>query len=319
MTLAQPVDDGALLDAYSAAVVHAVERVAPAVVRIDVTGAGRDWRGAPHGSGSGFVFAQDGLILTNSHVVHGARRIRVQLPDGREFEADLVGDDPHTDLAVLRVGASGLHAVEFADSSTLRVGQLAIAIGNPFGFDCSVTSGIVSAVGRSLRARTGRLIDDLIQTDAALNPGNSGGPLATSRGEVVGVNTAIILPAQGICFAIGSRTAQWVASRLLRDGRIERGYLGIGVRTSAIPRELARAHALAVVSGVQVLSVEPGSPAADAALQPGDLLIAFDGQPLRGVDDLHRVLSEETLERPVPITVLRGDRLLRRHITARRA
>jgi len=310
--LSRPFTDSELLDAYSTAVIAAVERVAPSVVKIDVSRRDADRsarrRGVPEGSGSGFVFTPDGLVLTNSHVVHGAGRLTVTLNDGRSLDADLVGDDPHTDLAVIRVDAAPVPAVCFAESRSLRVGQLVIAIGNPYGFDCSVTSGVVSAVGRSLRARTGRLIDDVIQTDASLNPGNSGGPLATSRGEVVGVNTAMIAPAQGLCFAIASRTAQLVASRLIRDGRIVRGYLGVGGQDTAIPRALAREHRLRA-TGVRVMTVEADGPAARAGLEGGDIIVALGAAPVTGVDDLHRILTEESIERTAPITVLRGGRL----------
>jgi S1-C subfamily serine protease len=307
-------DDQLLLDAYSTAVVETVERVSPAVVRIDVTRPARD-RGASraardgrdrHGSGSGFVFTPDGLILTNSHVVEGAERLDVTFPEGRTARADLVGDDPDTDLAVVRVDASKLPTVRFADSKRLRVGQVVVAIGNPYGFAATVTTGVVSAVGRSLRGRTGRLIDDLVQTDAALNPGNSGGPLANTRGEVVGVNTAVIVPAQGISFAIASSIAQYVASRLIRDGRIVRGYLGVGARTVTIPRAVAHARRMAIVSGVQVESLEPGGPAARSDLRSGDIIVAFDGRPVAAVDDLHRLLAEGTAGRRIGLVVLRG-------------
>jgi S1-C subfamily serine protease len=321
--VSNPASDAELLDAYSAAVVGAVERVAPSVVKIDVSrreaanpsrprAGGRDGSrdGAiREGSGSGFVFTPDGLILTNSHVVHDAGRMTVMLSDGRTLEADLVGDDPYTDLAVIRIDAAPLPAVRFAESRNLRVGQVVIAIGSPYGFDASVTSGVVSALGRSLRARTGRLIDDLIQTDAALNPGNSGGPLATSRGEVVGVNTAMIATAQGIAFAIASRTAQFVASRLIRDGRIVRGYLGLAGQNAPSPRAIARERRLAVSSGVQVMSVEAGGPADRAGLGPGDIVIALGASPVTGVDELHRLLTEEAIDRTAPLTVLRGSRI----------
>lgn len=314
--------DAELLDAYSTAVIGAVERVAPSVVKIDVSGHAREVRRrdaagkqAPSGSGSGFVFTPDGLILTNSHVVHDAGQLRVTLADGRVLQADLVGDDPHTDLAVIRVDASPVPAVRFAESRALKVGQVVIAIGNPYGFHHSVTSGVVSALGRSLRARTGRLIDDLIQTDAALNPGNSGGPLATSRGEVVGVNTAMIAPAQGICFAIASRTAQFVAGRLIRDGRIVRGYLGLAGQHTPIPRAIAREARLAVSTGVQVMSVETGGPAARAGLDAGDIVVALGESPVAGVDDLHRLLTEESIDRTIRITVLRGRRVRQLPIT----
>jgi S1-C subfamily serine protease len=310
--------DDDLLDAYSTAVIGAVERVAPSVVKIDVSGhrGGLRHRERLEGSGSGFVFTPDGLILTNSHVIHDAARLTVTLGDGRTLGADLVGDDPHTDLAVIRVDASAsLPVVSFAESRTLRVGQVVVAIGNPYGFQCSVTSGVVSALGRSLRARTGRLIDDLIQTDAALNPGNSGGPLATSRGEVVGVNTAMIAPAQGICFAIASRTAQFVASRLIRDGRIVRGYLGLAGQHVPVPRAVAREGRLAVSTGVRVMSVEHGGPAARAGVQAGDIVIALGSSPVAGVDDLHRLLTEESIGRTVQMTVLRASRVEQLSIT----
>jgi S1-C subfamily serine protease len=310
--LSNVLSDEALLDAYSTAVVGAVDRVAPSVVKIDVykrdASESADRASIREGSGSGFAFTPDGLILTNSHVVHGARRLTATLADGRTLDADLVGDDPHTDLAVIRIAAA-MPAVAFADSRALRVGQVVIAIGSPFGFTCTVTSGVVSAVGRSLRARTGRLIDDLVQTDAALNPGNSGGPLATSRGEVVGVNTAMIAPAQGLSFAIASRTAQFVASRLIRDGRIVRGYLGVAGQDAPIPRAVARAHRLTAATGVRVMSIEIGGPAARAGLEAGDIAIALGASPIGGVDDLHRLLTDDVIDRAVPLTVLRGVRL----------
>ncbi len=311
-TLSNVPADEDLLDAYSTAVVGAVDRVAPSVVKIDVfrrdAADAADRAAIREGSGSGFAFTPDGLILTNSHVVHGARRLTATLADGRTLDADLVGDDPHTDLAVIRVDAA-MPAVAFADSRALRVGQVVIAIGSPFGFTCTVTSGVVSALGRSLRARTGRLIDDLVQTDAALNPGNSGGPLATSRGEVVGVNTAMIAPAQGLSFAIASGTAQFVASRLIRDGRIVRGYLGVAGQDAPIPRALARAHRLSATSGVRLMSIELGGPAARAGLEAGDIVVALGASPVGGVDALHRLLTEDAIDRAVPLTVLRGMKL----------
>jgi S1-C subfamily serine protease len=323
MSTAAVLTDDELLDAYSSAVVHAVERIAPSVVKIDVSKRPREGRGRGRwsrdvqGAGSGFVFTQDGLILTNSHVVDDSARIDVVLADGRTLQADLVGDDPDTDLAVLRVGASGLPAAQFADSKALRVGQLVVAVGNPYGFQASVTAGVVSALGRSLRARTGRLIDDLIQTDAALNPGNSGGPLTTSTGAVVGVNTAMILPAQGICFAIGSRTAQFVASRLVRDGRIVRGHIGIGAQNTPIPRVLARAHNLTVSSGVQVSSIEQDGPASASELREGDIIIGFNTHAVSGVDDLHRLLTDDSVGTSVTLTVLRSDRIEKVLVTPR--
>jgi S1-C subfamily serine protease len=292
-------DDDDLLDAYSEAVVRTAEAVAPAVVRIE---AGR-------GGGSGVVLTPDGFILTNSHVVEGADRIDVRLLDGRSLRADVVGRDGDTDLAVIRVDASSgspLSAATLGDSRAVRVGQIAVAIGNPYGFDHSVTAGVVSALGRSLRARSGRLMDDVIQTDAALNPGNSGGPLVTTRGDVIGINTAVILPAQGLCFAIASNTARFVAARLIRDGRVRRSYIGVGGQSVPVPRALARANQIAAASGVLVVSVEPDSPAARAGLRDGDVLLAFAGEAVAGVDDLHRKLTDGRIGQPAKITILRG-------------
>jgi S1-C subfamily serine protease len=289
-------DDAELLDAYSTAVIRAVDALGPAVVRIE----------ASRGGGSGVIFTPDGFALTNSHVVEGSASMRVTLPDGRATRADLVGRDAHTDLAVLRIDGASFPWASFADSRRLRVGQVAIAIGNPYGFQHSVTAGVVSAVGRSLRARSGRLMDDVVQTDAALNPGNSGGPLADARGAVIGINTAMIVPAQGLCFATASNTARFVASRLIRDGRIRRSYVGIAGQQTAVPRALARANQLAVSSGVLVASVEKGSPAAVAGLREGDVILAFAGRPVSGVDDLHRYLTEDRIGVPCAIAVLRG-------------
>jgi S1-C subfamily serine protease len=291
-------EDAVLLDAYSDAVVRAVEVVAPAVVRIDAQGAG----------GSGVIFTPDGFLLTNHHVVQHGRPLRVVLPDGLSMRGDIVGQDALTDLAVVRVADSGgvpLPWATLADSRDVRVGQIAIAIGNPFGFSHSVTAGVVSALGRSLRGRSGGLIHDLVQTDAALNPGNSGGPLVTTRGEVIGINTAAILAAQGLCFAIASNTARFVASRLMRDGRLRRSHIGIAGQTTPIPRALARAHQLAVSSGVLVASVGAGSPAARARISEGDILVAFGGEPVTGVDDLLRLLTDERIGAAVPLVLLR--------------
>ena len=303
-----PLGDADLLDAYSSAVVAAAKRASPAVVYIEVempAHPGQPRRGHGHGSGSGFVFTPDGFVLTNSHVVHGAAKISVTLPDGRTCPARLVGDDPDTDLAVLHISATGLPTVEFADSATIQVGQMAIAIGNPYGFQYTVTAGVVSNLGRSFRSQTGRLIDGVVQTDAALNPGNSGGPLVNSRGQVIGVNTAIIPVAQGICFAIPSSTAQFVAARLIQHGRITRSYIGVGGQNVPLHRRVVRHHNLDHETGVLVLSVEPDSPAARAGLADGDVLIAFDGQPVRTIDDLHRMLTDEHIARPRSLTVLR--------------
>jgi S1-C subfamily serine protease len=288
------------LDAYSNAVAGAAERVGPAVAHLEVE------IGKRRGTGSGFAFTPDGLLLTNSHVVHGSRRIQATFADGTSREADLIGDDPHTDTAVLRIGASSLPAVTLGSSRAVRVGQLAIAIGNPYGFQHTVTAGVVSALGRSLRTQSGRLIDDVLQTDAALNPGNSGGPLVDARGEVIGVNTAIIPMAQGICFATAIDTVRWVAVQLLRDGRVRRGYLGIAGATIALPRRIARHFGLANARTVRVESLEAGGPAARAGVEQGDLIVAFDGAAVEGIDSLHRLLTVERIRKPVTISVIRG-------------
>ena len=292
-------DNVALLDAYSQAVVRAVEIIAPSVVKID----------ADRSSGSGVLFTPDGIALTNSHVIDRAGRLRVMLPDGRSMRADPVGHDADMDLAVIRVDAMGTGPLPWAtlgDSRAVKVGQVAVAIGNPYGFHHSVTAGVVSALGRSLRARSGRLMDDVIQTDAALNPGNSGGPLVTTRGAVIGINTAMILPAQGLSFAIASNTARFVASRLMRDGRIRRSYIGVAGQNVPIPRAITRANQLAVSSGVLVVSVEPRSPAASAGLRDGDVVLSFGDGAVAGIDDLHRRLTEDRIGMPTVVTILRG-------------
>lgn len=316
---AAPVSDSTddqLLDAYSRAVIEAAERVSPSVVYIQVTSKRLDRRQVEReasGSGSGFVFTPDGFILTNSHVVHGATKIEVALMDGRRLQAQLIGDDPDTDLAVIRINGPNLAPARLGDSQTIRVGQLVIAIGNPYGFQYSVTAGVVSALGRSLRAQSGRLMDGVIQTDAALNPGNSGGPLVNTRGEVIGVNTAMILPAQGICFATSIDTAKFVAGRLIRDGRISRSYIGLAGQNVPIPRRIVRFYQLPVESGVLIVSFENNtkvSPAKEAGLLAGDLIIDFDGQPIRGIDDLHKLLTDELIGMKVPTTVIRGTQKL---------
>ena len=298
--------DGQLLDAYSTAVAGAAEKISPAVVNIQVHHPGQPDPQRPAGGGSGFLFTPDGFILTNSHVVHGASKIVVTLLEGRRFEADLIGSDPDTDLAVIRIGAAGLIAAYLGDSRAVRVGQIAIAIGSPYGFDYTVTAGVVSALGRSLRSVSGRLIDDVIQTDAALNPGNSGGPLANSRGEVIGVNTATILPAQGLCFAIAANTARYIAGRLLRDGRISRGYIGLAGQNIVLPRRLVRFFQLGPEAALLVASVEPGGPAEKAGLREQDLIVAWDGHAIAGIEDLQRALSEVQPGAAANVTVIRG-------------
>lgn len=303
-------NDVALLDAYSRAVMSAVDRVGPSVVKVETEGeptvsTSRRRRGGG-GSGSGFVFAADGLILTNSHVVDGARRIAVTTIESERLTADLVGDDPHTDLAVLRVSSPALRAAPLGDSTRLRAGQLVIAIGNPFGFQHTVTAGVVSALGRSLRARTVRLIENLIQTDAALNPGNSGGPLVTSTGDVVGVNTAVIHGGQGIAFAVPSTTATRVISAILRYGRVRRSFLGVSGQDAVLPRRLSRAYGLPSDRGLAVTAVSDGSPAARAGVQTGDIIVGFDGVPVGGADDLHRLLTEDRIHRATGLRFLRA-------------
>lgn len=313
--------DEALLDAYSQAVTTAAAKVSPSVVNIDVrqvskTGQQGERFREVRGSGSGFVLTPDGFILTNSHVVHEASRTEVVLTDGRRYHAELIGDDPDTDLAVIRISAPSLVPASLGDSEKAKVGQLVIAIGNPYGFQCTVTTGVISALGRSLRSTSGRLIDNLIQTDAALNPGNSGGPLVTSRGDVIGVNTAVILPAQGICFAIAIDTAKFVASRLIRDGRIRRGYIGVGGQNVPLPKRVIRFHRIPIETGILVISVEPNSPAQRAGLQEGDVLLAYDGHPTPGIDALHKLLTEARVGVASPLAILRGVETRVLHIIA---
>ncbi len=307
--------DLALFDAYSRAVTSAVDRIGPAVINIEVTHKarpGRPRRGAPRGpdeatgAGSGFVFTPDGFALTNSHVVGGAARIVTTLADGRSFGAELVGDDPDTDLAVIRINTSeALPMAALGTSREIRVGQLVVAIGNPYGFDSTVTAGVVSALGRSLRAQSGRVIDNVIQTDAALNPGNSGGPLVDARGEVVGVNTAIIRGAQGICFAIAVDTVRFVAQRLMRFGMVKRSYLGFGGQNMPIRRQVVRFHGLAAESGVLVVSIAPGSPAEQAGMAERDVIVQIGGRAVASIDDLHRELTDERVGVTTPVTVIR--------------
>jgi len=306
-SIAPPRDDGVLLDEYSRTIVSAADRVGPAVVNIDIKQRLDSRRGPREvgGSGSGFVIAPDGFILTNSHVVHDANQIAVSLPDGREYPAQLVGDDPDTDLAVIRIDAPHLAHVRLADSESLRVGQVVIAIGNPLGFQASVTAGVISALGRSMHAQSGRLIDNIIQTDAALNPGNSGGPLVNSAGEVIGVNTAMIRPAQGICFAIASNTAKFVAGWLIRDGKIRRSYIGVAGQNVPLHRRIVRFYNLPLETGVLVVSVEKDSPAQRAGLREGDLIIAFNEQPMDSIHELHKMLMGEQIGVEAKLLVIR--------------
>ncbi len=310
---ARAPDDGPLLDAYSEAVIRAAERVSPSVVNVEIVQRAPARRGGPsrepreqRGTGSGFVLTPDGFILTNSHVVHGASRVDVSLPDGQRYRAEVIGDDPATDLAVIRIEAPGLVPAKLGDSRSIRVGQLAIAIGNPFGFQCTVTAGVVSALGRTLRSMTGRLIDNVIQTDAALNPGNSGGPLVNSRGEVIGVNSAVILPAQGICFAIAIDTAKFVAAQLIQSGRVRRSYIGFAGMTVPLGRRTVRYHRLSIESAIRVASVEPRSPAARAGLREGDLIVAFGEAAIGDIDALQRLLTEDRVGVRSTLTVVRG-------------
>lgn len=297
------------MDDYSRAVTRAVDIVAPSVVSIEVSKKDSARRGPSEStaaSGSGFVFAADGLILTNSHVVEGTSKVQVALPDGRDYVADVVGQDPDTDVAVLRITAPDLVPVAFGDSRALRAGQLVVAIGNPYGFHHTVTAGVVSALGRSLRSRSGRLIDQVIQTDAALNPGNSGGPLVTSDGCVVGVNTAIIAGGQGLSFAVPISAVVAVLPALLRDGRVRRGYLGIAGQNVPLLRRVTRFHRLGQASAVLVISLEPDGPALAAGVRDGDLIVSLDDEVVGGLDDLHRLLTESRIGTKVRLGVLRG-------------
>ena len=311
--------DEELLDAYSRAVITAAERVSPSVVFIEVeqrveTGRQRGRRD-PRGSGSGFIFTPDGFILTNSHVVHNSDRIDVTVLDGRKYQAELIGDDPDTDLAVIRINAPNLVPARLGEAQQIRVGQLVLAIGNPYGFQYSVTAGVISALGRSLRSQSGRLMDAVIQTDAALNPGNSGGPLVNSRGEVIGVNTAMILPAQGICFATSIDTAKFVASRLIRDGKVSRSYIGLAGQNVPLPRRIVRYYNLPVESGILVVSFEASSPAKDAGVREGDIIVDFDEHPTKGIDDLHKLLTDERINHESTLTVIRGTQRLNLPVT----
>jgi S1-C subfamily serine protease len=324
LNAARRSSDQDLLDSYSKTIMTVADQVSPSVVKIDVKGTappraagdgGRRGRppqkgegegeGQGQGSGSGFVFTPDGFVLTNSHVVSGATRIDVTLRDGRKLPGHLVGDDPDTDLAVVRIYAADLTPVPLGDSGSLHVGQMAIAIGNPYGFDCTVTAGVVSALGRSLRTKTGRLVDDVIQTDAALNPGNSGGPLVSSRGEVIGVNTAMIMPAQGLCFAIAVNTATFVVGRLIRDGKIRRSFIGVAGQNVPLHRRVARYHDLGTETAVFVVSLDPQGPGAQAGLREGDLIVRYGQTPITGIDDLHKLLTEEQAGITAQLEVIR--------------
>jgi S1-C subfamily serine protease len=309
----EPTPDAELLDAYSRTVTAVARKVSDAVVHIKVVKPGRRNRAAQNGggAGSGFIISTDGFIVTNSHVVKGALEIEADLQDGRSFPARLVGDDPATDIAVLQINADRLSTVSFGNSDRLQVGQLAVAIGNPYGFQYSLTAGVVSALGRTLRSESGRLIDGVIQTDAALNPGNSGGPLVDSHGRVIGVNTAVILPAQGLCFAVAANLAQYVVGRLIIEGKVRRAYIGIGGQVVQIGQALANQYQLTSNSGVLVENVEPDSPAAAAGLTAGDVIIAFNSNPVKSIDDLHKFLNEEAIGQSAELTALRSGRKLR--------
>ena len=308
--------DATLLDAYSQSVVDVVAKVKDAVVFIEVRGKpGRGGRPGG-GTGSGFLFTPDGYILTNSHVIHGALEVHVTLADGTRAHADVVGEDPDTDLAVIRIGAPGaLPHVQFGDSAKLKVGQIAVAIGNPLGFSHTVTAGVVSALGRSLRASSGRLIHNVIQTDAALNPGNSGGPLLDSHGRVIGVNTAIIPGAQSICFATGIDSAKWVVTQLFAHGRVRRAFIGVSGATVPLPRKVVRFFELAVASGARVMEVQRGTPAHQAGVQVGDIIVGIDGVDVSNVDELQRVLDDTRIAKTTVARVLRGNQKLHLQIT----
>ncbi len=303
--------DAHLLDAYSQAVIKAVNSVSPAVAHLRIIGTPRpDKKESGNGSGSGFLFTPDGYMITNSHVAGGAKEIRATFPDGAEYPAYLVGDDPDTDIALIQVHGHSFKPLALADSAALKVGQLAIAVGNPLGFECTVTAGVISALGRTLRTQSGRSVDDVLQTDAALNPGNSGGPLVDSSGHVIGVNTATILGAQGLCFAIAANTAQFVAMEILRHGQVRRSYLGLHAQTVQIPTRIVRALGRAATTGTRVISVAAASPADTAQLQSGDLLLTLDDIEITGMDHLHRHLNAERIGKTVALKVLRNGKLI---------
>lgn len=307
--------DMSLLDAYSQTVVRVTQQVSAAVMHLQVrksAAAGNRPAQANRdaaGTGSGFVISTDGFVVTNSHVVGGAEHIEASLPDGRSFTAHVVGDDPATDIAVIKIDGDNLSPVSFGESNRLQVGQIAIAIGNPFGFQYSVTAGVVSALGRTLRSQSGRLIDDVIQTDAALNPGNSGGPLVDSNGYVIGVNTAVILPAQGLCFAVASDLARFVVGKLILEGKVRRGYLGISAQSVPLPAKWTQTLQLPTKGGIQIQGVEPHGPAQKGDLRPGDILVQFEGKPVSSIDDLHKNLNEFTIGQQVTLWILRDGAL----------
>lgn len=315
------ISDASLLDAYSQAVIGAVDKVAPAVVHLQVTvpvpSGGNGPAREAMGAGSGVVFTPDGFIVTNSHVVHGASSITATLNDGRVLPAYLVGDDPDTDIAVVRIHAPVAGWATLGDSQAIRVGQLVVAIGNPLGFEYTVTAGVISALGRSLRSQSGRLIDDVLQTDAALNPGNSGGPLVTANGAVIGINTAVIRGAQGLCFAVASNTARFVVGEIMRQGKVRRGYLGIAGQNTRLSRRFVRYHNLTGEGGVRIASIEPNSPAAAVDLQTGDVIVAIEGEAVAGIDDLHRWLTSSHIGQPMRLTLLRRTDLIERSVTPR--
>ncbi|PJZ68989.1 serine protease [Leptospira perolatii] len=299
------VEEREILDAYSRSVIFAADSIGPTVAHLQVESS----RSNGGGSGSGFLFTPDGYLATNSHVVHGSRKIKVKLQDGTSKEAELVGDDPFTDIAVVRIQGSAYPHAEFSDSKNLKVGQLVVAIGNPYGFESTVTAGVVSALGRTLRSQSGRLIDNVIQTDAALNPGNSGGPLVNSFGKVIGINTAIIPSAQGICFAVGSSTAEYVITRLMTNGSVKRGYLGLGGQNQSIPAKMKLMNQIKQESGVLVLGVEADSPAERSGIRNGDLILSLNSSEILGVDDLHKILDETSIGKKITIRLLRENSL----------
>ncbi len=308
----EPSKDGELLDAYSRTVVQVARHVSEAVVQIKVKNKKGEQRKRQkrrgYGAGSGFIISSDGYVVTNSHVVNGALSIEVNLQDGRRFAARLIGNDPATDLAIIQIDADRLTVATFGESDDLQVGQLAVAIGNPYGFQYSVTAGVISALGRTLRSESGRLIDNVIQTDAALNPGNSGGPLVDSSGRVIGVNTAVILPAQGLCFAVASNLARFIAGKLILNGKVRRGYIGIAGQVMRLHPQVVQQHRLSVSSGVFIQQIEPNSPAFRSQLLVGDVIIGFGGEAVGSIDQLHKLLQEESIGRDNELMVLRNRR-----------